>query len=293
VLRAFRWRLLFYPKTELHIRNLFAVINVGYLLSNIFPARLGDVARAYLIGDTEDVSRAAAFSTVVTERVLDALTAVAALLIVLVFVDFPPPEPGAGPEAQAFYWVVSYGPYIVGAAGVAIVVVMAMLSRAKEQALALLRRLLRPFPRLDSPRVYDLVGSLIDGFAALGNLRLGPRLILWSAIIWIDITCFYWFVLLAFDPDQSFMAANAFNAITALGMTVPSSPGALGVFEALGRETMTLFGMTPETALSYTIVAHSIIYVVFSLLGLISMIQQNLTYAEIQERISTEAQTST
>ena len=26
--------------------NLFAVINIGYLLSNVFPARLGDVARA-------------------------------------------------------------------------------------------------------------------------------------------------------------------------------------------------------------------------------------------------------
>ena len=32
-------------------------------------------------------------------------------------------------------------------------------------------------------------------------------------------------------------------------------------------------------------------YVVFSLLGLASMLQQNITYAEIQERISTEAQT--
>jgi uncharacterized protein (TIRG00374 family) len=293
VLRAFRWRLLFYPNTGLHVRNLFAVINVGYLLSNVFPARLGDVARAYLIGDTEEVSRAAAFSTIVTERVLDALSAVIALLVVMIFVDFPPPSPDAGPEAQAFHWVVSYGPYIVGAAGLALVVILAILSRVKEQTLALLRRLLRPFPRLDHPRLYDLVGSLIDGFAALGNPRLGPRLILWAAIIWIDITLYYWIVLLAFDPDQPLVAALAFNSITALGMTVPSSPGALGVFEALGRETMTFFGMTPEAALSYTLVAHAIVYVVFSILGLVSMVQQNLTYAEIQERISTEAQTST
>ena len=76
LLRAFRWRLLFYPQQGLRLCNLFAVINIGYLLSNIFPARLGDVARAYLIGDTEEVSRASAFSTVVAERVLDALCAV-------------------------------------------------------------------------------------------------------------------------------------------------------------------------------------------------------------------------
>ena len=51
-LRAIRWRLLFHPKQGLRLINLFAVINVGYLLSNIFPARLGDVSRSYWIGDT-------------------------------------------------------------------------------------------------------------------------------------------------------------------------------------------------------------------------------------------------
>ena len=38
VLRSFRWRLLFYPNRRLRLLNLFAVINIGYLLSNIFPA---------------------------------------------------------------------------------------------------------------------------------------------------------------------------------------------------------------------------------------------------------------
>jgi len=76
-----------------------------------------------------------------------------------------------------------------------------------------------------------------------------------------------------------------------LGMTVPSSPGFIGVFEALARETMVLFGMEPGPALSYALVAHAIVYVVYTLLGLLSMIQQNLSYAEIQRRISAEAQT--
>jgi hypothetical protein len=55
---------------------------------------------------------------------------------------------------------------------------------------------------------------------------------------------------------------------------------------------MVLFGMAPEAALSYSLVAHAIVYVVYTLLGLVSMAQQNLTYAQIQKRISAEAQTS-
>jgi hypothetical protein len=99
-------------------------------------------------------------------------------------------------------------------------------------------------------------------------------------------------VLLAFDSAQPFVAGLAVCSVTALGMTIPSSPGFIGVFEFLGRETMVLFGMKPGPALSYALVAHAIVYVVYTLLGLVSMFQQNLTYTEIQKRISAEAQTS-
>jgi uncharacterized membrane protein len=56
---------------------------------------------------------------------------------------------------------------------------------------------------------------------------------------------------------------------------------------------MVLFGMVPETALGYALVAHAIVYVVYTILGLLSMLQQNLSYSEIQHRITTEAQSST
>ena len=314
VLRAVRWRLLFYPQRGLRLRNLFAVINVGYLVSNIFPARLGDVARAYLIGDTEPVSRTAAFSTVVAERVLDALCAVAGFFLVLPFAPVPD-------------WMVRSG-LVVGAAALVAVILFVVLVRRREWTLHLLARILlalhwpngetmsrfwgrlagrtrmrhaQPIARLpslpptggrggwpDRPRLEGMAGSLIDGLSGITTLRLGPPLILWSVAIWVVITAFYWVVLLAFDPKQPFVAGLAVCSVTALGMTVPSSPGFIGVFELLTRETMVLFGMGTEAALSYALVAHAIVYVVYTLLGLVSMAQQNLTAAEIQRRISAE-----
>jgi uncharacterized membrane protein YbhN (UPF0104 family) len=306
VLRAFRWRLLFYPKQGLHIINLLAVINIGYLLSNIFPARLGDVARAYLIGDTEDVSRAAAFSTVVAERVLDALCAVGGFFIILPFASLPD-------------WMIRSG-LVVGAAALLAVIVFVVLVRRREWTLRLLDRVLRALrwpdnetmthfwgrladrtrlsfvarlPWVDRPRLEGMAGSLIDGLSGITTLRLGPPLLLWSIAIWAVISAFYWIVLSAFDPGQPFVAGLAVASITALGMTVPSSPGFIGVFEFFARESMVLFGMAPATALSYALVAHAIVYTVYTLLGLISMAQQNLTYADIQRRISAEAQPST
>lgn len=306
VMRAYRWRLLFYPQRGLRISNLLAVINIGYLVSNILPARLGDVARAYIIGSTEPVSRATAFSTIVAERVMDALCAAVGFLLVLPFSSLP-------------QWMVRPG-MALGAAALGAVTLFVVLVRRREWTLRTLDRILRALhwpdeqtmarflarladrthlrflARLPWPnrfRVEGVVGSFIDGLSGITTLRLGPLLVLWSIVIWADITAFYWIILLAFDPSQPFAAGLAVTSVTALGMSVPSSPGNIGVFEVLTRETMVFFGMTPARALSYALVAHATCYVVYSILGLLGMAQQNLTYAEIQQRISTEAQGST
>jgi uncharacterized membrane protein YbhN (UPF0104 family) len=304
-LRAVRWRLLFYPTRGLHLINLFSVINIGYLLSNIFPARLGDVARAYLIGDTEDVSKASAFSTIVAERVLDALSAAAGFFLVLPFAPLP-------------QWMVRAG-MIVGVVALVAVILFVILVKRREWTLRFLAWLLdavhwpscetmdRFWKRLASRTrldfvaklpwvgredLGDLAGSLIDGLSGITTLRLGPLLLIWSVVIWVVISAFYWVVLLAFDPGQPFVAGLAVASVTALGMTVPSSPGYIGVFEALARETMVLFGMMPAAALSYALVAHSIVYIVYSILGLVGMAQQNMSYSHIQSRIAAEAESS-
>ena len=84
----------------------------------------------------------------------------------------------------------------------------------------------------------------------------------------------------------------AVASVTALGMTIPASPGYIGVFEFLTRETMVIFGMQAGTALSYALVSHAIVYVVYTLFGLVSKAQQNISYSQIQQRISAEAETS-
>ena len=312
--RAFRWRLLFYPRTGLRIINLTAVISIGYLLSNIFPARLGDVARAYLIGDTEEVSRSAAFSTIVAERVLDALSAVAGFFLALLLLGT-----ARGPSAPLPPWMLRSG-LIVGAAALVAVAVFVVLVRRREWTLGLLARILRflrwpdcqameafwcrlagrthlrflaRLPWADRERLVEIAGSFIEGFQGITSPRLGLPLLLWSALIWGVISLYYWLVLLAFDPAQPFAAGLAVTSVTALGMTVPSSPGYIGVFELITRETLVLFDMAPEAALSYALVAHAVVYFVYILLGLGGMVLQNLSYAEIQQRIAAEAQEST
>src|SRR5882724_1500141 len=55
--------------------------NIGYLLNCTLPFRLGEVARAYVIGQKTRVSMARALSSIIVERVLDLATVVTMFVV--------------------------------------------------------------------------------------------------------------------------------------------------------------------------------------------------------------------
>ncbi|MFQ6057963.1 MAG: lysylphosphatidylglycerol synthase transmembrane domain-containing protein [Anaerolineae bacterium] len=270
--RAVRWRLLFYPQRDLRLDKLFSVLNIGYLLSNIFPARLGDLARAYLIGDLEKVSVARALSTVVVERVLDVITIVLFLALLIPFVPLPS-------------WAARSG-LVVGALFAALALLLIAVSYQKERGLRVLDRLLGLAPGLDGGRLLRGFGSLIDGFAVLRAQGALPGLIAWSLLAWTCSALINYFVMLAFDPRLPFTAAVFVLCVTVLGMTVPSSPGYVGVFDYLTVVALSLFAVEKDLALSYALVLHAVLYISMSLMGLLSLWRESYSLGQVRGEIS-------
>ena len=73
-LRAWRWQMMLGSKVNYW--SVFHAQSIGYLLTNILPFRLGDLGRAYLIGQQPNLSGLQALSSVVLERILDMLVIV-------------------------------------------------------------------------------------------------------------------------------------------------------------------------------------------------------------------------
>jgi uncharacterized membrane protein YbhN (UPF0104 family) len=66
-------------------------------------------------------------------------------------------------------------------------------------------------------------------------------------------------------------------------MAVPSSPGAVGVFHSVARYALQLpFGVPAETAVLVAFASHTFQYVVMCFLGLIGLVQQNLSLGQLQ-----------
>ena len=84
LVRTWRWDYLLRPLKRIAIRRLFPVVVIGYMGNNIFPFRIGELLRAYVLKRNEDVSISSSLATIVVERIFDGLT-----MLLFVFVALP------------------------------------------------------------------------------------------------------------------------------------------------------------------------------------------------------------
>ena len=281
VSRAVRWRLLLGPQVGLS--RCFWVTNIGYLVSNVLPFRLGDPARAVVIGQRAEISTAAALSTVIVERVLDMLMVVAILAGVIPFVS------GAGSAMSA-------GLVAGGAAVVAVVVLLLLAFRPDwgRRLIAFPLSLWKRIPgwgeRLDEERWARALDGLFEGLAPLRSGRRGLGLLAWSVVTWAFVVAYYWALMRAFLPHPPAPAAPFLVCVVGLGMAVPSSPGAVGVFHAVARYGLTVpFGVPTDQAITIAFAIHTFQYVAVCLLGLVGLARESLSLGSLQARVSKES----
>jgi hypothetical protein len=273
--RVYRWQLLFAPQ-KLRWLKVFDALSIGYFLSNILPGRVGDLVRAFLIGQMEGVSKARSLSTVVVERLMDGLTVVFFFGLTGFFVPTIPNE-----ARQGALGVAAMG--VVGIAG------LLFLTFQKELGMRWLHRLASPFPFLQRPGLWHALESLIDGFAVLRSPRPVFGVIVWSLYAWITGGLVYWVVMFATgltDPAGVALplsAAFLVMTVTSLVVVVPSSPGYLGVFHATAVFVLTtIYGVDKTTALSYAVVVHGTSYLWLMILGVFSISREGLSYQGLQ-----------
>jgi uncharacterized protein (TIRG00374 family) len=273
--RAIRWRILL--GTEISLAHTFAVTNIGYLVSNVLPFRLGDPARAIAIGLKGGVKTSAALSTVVVERVLDMLTVVLLLAATVPFVG----QVGWTREASI----------LAGGVALAALVVLVALAQRPDWGRRALQWSLARVPHVElgqRERWAEMLGGLLEGLAALRSARHAAGLAAWSVVTWACAVGYNFSILWAFLDRPSLIAASFLTCATGLGMALPSSPGAIGVFHSIARYALQLpFGVLEEKAVVVAFASHAFQYVTVCLLGLIGLLRQNLSLDQLRADAAT------
>ena len=264
-LKVIKWELLLRPAGSTSRANLFYSMSIGYLVSDVLPGRLGEIARVYSESRLDRLSPAAVLASVAVDRILDVAMLAILLASVLPTADLPP-------------WVAQSG-LLVGAGSIALLAICVLLAYPFGRGVLL--GLLARSPRFPGKKVVEeLADSLCVGMQGLRGAGTLLSLGLLTLAIWLLTALMYYFAQMAFHIEAPFWASILVLCMTNLGMVVPSSPGYVGVFHYLVVLALGTFGIGREIALGYAIVVHLIGFLPVGVMGAYSLWRCGMTLTD-------------
>jgi uncharacterized membrane protein YbhN (UPF0104 family) len=113
-----------------------------------------------------------------------------------------------------------------------------------------------------------------------------------SILAWLCEAGMYAVLALGFKIELPFPVFVLATAVANLVTIVPSTPGYIGVFDAPVKSTLTLFGVDPNVAASYTLLLHAALIVPVVIVGLILTWRLGLSVGQLQKRSTVSLETS-
>lgn len=253
--KAVRWKTLVgQPGRGISFWEYLVALLVGQMLNTVLPARLGELSRAYAIGG-RGPGRTYVLGTVMVEKVLDMLAYAVLFLVLLILLPLPA-------------WIQDSG-YTFASIAVAAGGLVILVTYQEKRIERVVRWGVRHLPdRLETwllPRLEAAFRSLVilQNRAGLG------RLATWTVVIWITALLNNYLVLLAFDLQLPLTASLLVLIGLQAGISLPSVPGRLGIFEYICVLALSSFDIPQALAFGYGIVLHGIVLLPTTLLGTI------------------------
>lgn len=245
VARALRWRSFY--RAPLALSDSFAAVASGQFINFMLPSRLGDVARVYVLRRRSGEPAARIAGTLVAEKLADMGMLLVAAVACAPFVQLP----GwlLQPAEQAAIVLIAA---VVGA-------LFAFTQRER------LGRIMSWFTARLSPEQAGAVdhhaSMAVDGFDAMRRRAALTVILPWSLVILALMVATNYVLFWSLPMARSWAAAALLLVILQIGVALPSTPGKLGVFQALSGSALALAGVGRDVAFSYSL----LLYVVLAL----------------------------
>ncbi len=277
--RTWRWHYLLRPIKKIPLRTLFPVVCIGYMGNNIYPARLGQVLRAYVLKRKEGVSISASLATIIVELIFDSV-----VMMLFIFVNLPEVI-GLTGESGFIGSIRDLAIIGTGLFGGALLVFLlaamfpAATTRIVEWAI------LHLVPARLRAKTQGLAARFLEGIACLRSPRDVLMVFITSLVIWLLETGKYWFVMHGFPFQVSYFALMLMNGIVVLATILPAAPGYIGTFDAPGIAVLQAYGVEKAVATAYTFVLHAALWFPITILGAYFMLREGFSVKEAQEEV--------
>jgi uncharacterized membrane protein YbhN (UPF0104 family) len=285
--RAWRWQMLLAPIGPTRFAVAFETTVIGFAANALIPGRVGEVLRPYLLARRESLNATSAFATIILERVLDLVTV---LLLFAVFVFGVGPGVISGDPGQLA--LVKLGGGIAAASAAGGLIVLFALAGHPERLGRMALRVERLLPARLAGVVARFVETFAQGLAVLRDpARLATALAL-SFPMWMSIAAGIWLTSQAFHITFPYTGSFLVMTVLVVGVAAPT-PGGVGGFHAAYQFAVTqFFAASTDRAVGAAIVLHAVSFVPVTLLGLIFMAREGLTFGSAR-RIASSATCAT
>jgi hypothetical protein len=283
VVRAWRWHYLLRPLKAVSTQTMFPIVAIGYMGNNIYPARIGELLRAFVLRQREGVSVSASLATIIVERALDGV-------VMLAFVFLNLPELAELTTTSGFAGSIQALALIGAAVFLGAVLVFILMAIYPDRAASLVEWVnQRLVPERFRESISGFTDRFLQGLASLRSPADVIMVLLTSVVIWLLETIKYWFVMHAFPFTVSFFALMLMNGIVNLATTIPSAPGYIGTFDRPGIAVLEAYGVAKGLAAGYTLVLHAALWLPITALGAYYMLRSGIRWSRVQTEMAVEA----
>lgn len=267
-IRTVRWKLLMRPVRDIPTLRLYPVVLLGLTANNVMPARVGEIVRAYLVGEREKVSKSSAFGTIAVDRVFDGLTLVAILAAVAAF---------GSTDANVRRIGIGTGVIFSGA-----LIVLLALAFSPDKARGLALRVLNLLPHGLEHRIEGILDSFLAGVQSLRRPSMIILGVLLSFASWSVEVAMYVIVGEAFDLGVDIHVYYLIAAAANLALSILASPGGVGPFEVTTQAILIdVYGVASGLAEAYAIALHALLLGPVILVGFAILWATQISFSDI------------
>ena len=269
VIRVERWRRLLQPVGAPSFWNTNRATLIGFAANALLPGRIGEVLRPYVLAKREGFSGAAAFGTVVVERLLDLLVIVLSVAGFVLVTESPTNDP-------QLLTTLRTAAVTGGTGAVVILVMMVWLARSPARTKQLMRWYVSVAPGRSTRFVAEIGQRFLQGLAVVGHP--GPLIVAvgLSVALWLSVAYGMWLTSLAFGIGVSFGESVVLMGMVAIGVAVPTPAGVGGYHAAYELGATSLYGAGVDQAVAAALVMHMLAFLPLMLPGLVLMAQEGL-----------------
>jgi glycosyltransferase 2 family protein len=264
---GWEWQILLRPVGRLSVVRTTQAVLAGRFANDVLPVHVGYVLRVYLVSRWLRISVARIIPSLLLERFLDGLWLALGIGLMAIWVRLPGKIASA---AEVWAGVMVFG----------LVALVAIIFYRRHEA-----------PGVDPKRFDWRWFRRVRAFSGqvLSEIRvLGRSWAFWAAVA-ISILKFtlqalaFLLLLWAYGLHLSVWVQLGVFLIAYVGISIPSTPASVGVFQFFCISGLQLFGVTKAVATGFSLLAFVVLTIPLSIAGFVALAQSGVTLRQVRE----------